>query len=148
MIAGIDRQLDISIVFQKDEIESLSKGEQIAGILIRIDKPHEQGNITTQVDNNRENLNGFGIGIDDKNYWGVDENFKLDVFIGNYYFGLLQERGRIGTRHSLRDGSKITLYSNLDDFNTRNMVDNLEFYRDNKENLKEEDINPNKNNFF
>lgn len=137
MIAGIDRQLDISIVFQKDEIESLSKGEQIAGILIRTEKPHEQGIINTQVDDSRRNLNGFGIGIDDKNYWGVKDNFKLDVFIGNEYFSRLQERGRTGVRQSLRNGSQISLYnSDLDNFEIRTLANNLEFYKDSKENLK------------
>jgi len=139
MIAGIDRQLDISIVFQKDEIESLSKGEQIAGILIRTENPHEQGFINAQVDNDKKNLNGFGIGINDKNYW-EDENFKLDIFIGNEYFCRLQERGRTGMRQSLRDGSQISLYSDLDNFETRTLANNLEFYKDNKEKLKEEYI--------
>lgn len=137
MIAGVDYQTDISIFFQEGEVEALSKGQRIAGILIRTDKPHEQGLINTQVDNNKKNLNGFGIGIDDKKYWGIKEDFELDIFIENDYFRLLQERGRIGTRHSLRDGSKITLYNNLDDFSTRNIVDDLEFYRDNKEKYKE-----------
>ncbi|MFA5749901.1 MAG: hypothetical protein WC895_01620 [Candidatus Shapirobacteria bacterium] len=136
MVAGVDYQTNISIFFKQGEIEALSKGQKIAGILIRKNNPHQQGLINVQVDNDKENLNGFGIGIEDKKYWGIKENFELDIFIGNYYFGLLQERGRIGTRHSLLDGSDITLYNNLDDFNTRNMVDNLEFYKDNKEEYK------------
>jgi len=142
MIAGIDRQLDVSICFQKDEIESLSKGEQIAGILVRTYKPHEQGFITAQVDNSRKNLGELEIKIDDKNYWEVDDNFKLDIFIENKCFYSLQERGRIGIRQSsLRDGSTINLYnSDLDNFQIKTLVDELEFYRDNKEKLKEEYI--------
>jgi len=94
MIAGIDKQSDISICFQKDDVKSLSKGKKIAGILIRIEKPYEKGNVNVQIDNDRKNLNGFGIGIDDKKYWGFKEGFELSIFIGDEYFSYLQERGR------------------------------------------------------
>jgi len=135
MIAGVDSQTDISVCFQEGDLTAISKGKEISGILIRTSRPHEQGYIRVRHNNKRQNLNGFGIGIDDLRYWKIKKGFELKVFIGNYYFDLLKERGRIGTRHSLCDGSKITLY-NLNDFDTRNMIADLEFYRDNQENFR------------
>lgn len=134
MIAGIDRQLDISICLKEDEIKSLSEGKKIAGILIRTENPYQQGIINTQICDDKKNLNGFGIGIDVKRYWEIKEKFELDVFIGNEYFSCLQERGRIGTRQTLRDGSKISLYnSDINNFEVNILTSDLEFYRDNKE---------------
>lgn len=135
MIAGVDYQLDISVCFQPGDLEAVLKGEEVAGILIRTNRPHEQGHIKVQHDDERKNLNGVGIGIDDTQYWKREQDFELGIFIGDYYLDLLQERGRIGTRHSLLDGSKITLH-NLNDFDTRNMIADLKFYKDNQENFR------------
>lgn len=136
MIAGVDRQTDITIYFQEDEVKALFEGQEIAGILIRTAKPHQQGTITAKIDNDRQNMNGFGIGIESKDYWDKAEGFNLDIFIGDYYFSRLQEMGKTGTRQSLRDGSKISLHSPLgDSCDFEIAIDTLEFYRDNKGNF-------------
>jgi hypothetical protein len=111
MIASIDSQADIFIYFNKLEIEKLSQKQIIDGCLIRSSRSSEPqvGSIETQVDETRSNINYcYGIGVDDKEYWGVN-NFKIRVYIGNDYFNDLQNNGRAGTRHSMLDGSKISL---------------------------------------
>ena len=52
------------------------------------------------------------------------------------WYDQLQKNGKIGTRHSLRDGSKINIY----DLSTLEYIDSssaetLEFYRDHKDEL-------------
>lgn len=130
MIAGIDREADINIFFQENDLENLSQGNQISGFLIREYRLENLGNIKTSIDNQRQNLNGFGIGIDDKNYWGIDSGFSLDVFIGEEFFRNLLQNKQTGCRQSIRDGSKIHLYADPHSFDYQTGVDYLEFCRD------------------
>ena len=133
MIAGIDRQADIYIFLEENDLDQLSTGKEIAGILIRDHKPEKQGTIKVVVDDNRKNLNNcFGIGVDDQNYWGVGENYNINVFIGDEYYKRLSDTGKTGTRQSMLDGSKIHIYQRMD-FDEKMMKSDLEFYRDNKD---------------
>jgi hypothetical protein len=135
MIAEIDQQADISIYLKENELDNLSNGKVIAGILIRIHKPESQGTINVQLDDNKKNINRcIGIGVDDNNYWGIKNDFELNIFIGNYFFNMLRENGRTGTRQSMLDGSKIDIYNYLTlNGMEKSFVETLEFYRDNKE---------------
>lgn len=130
MIAGIDREADINVFFQENDLEKLSQGDKISGILIREYRFDNLGIINASVDNQRQNLNGFGIGIDDKNYWGINPDFSLDVFIGEDFFRILQQDKQTGSRQSIRDGSKIHLYADPHSFDYQTGVDFLEFCRD------------------
>ena len=134
MISSIDSETDISVYLTADNVEQLSKGT-IEGVLIEIASPKRQGTLRISVNDKRKNENGFGIGICDKKYWSKKQDFHLDVFVGNDYYGILKERGRIGTAHGIRNG-KIILYdiSKVDGIDAYT-VKSLEFYRDNKEKL-------------
>ena len=128
MIAGIDQQADIAVYLKNGEMESLSKGGVVAGILTRIHKPESQGTINVQVDDDKKNINGcIGIGVDDDNYWGIMNNFQINIFIGDFFFDMLQRQGQTGTRQSMLDGSKIDIYNN-----NLIAIQTLEIYRDNK----------------
>jgi hypothetical protein len=135
MIAGIDQQADISIYLNPEEVNKLAGGQNIAGILIRRHWPESQGTINVQVDTTKENLNGFGIGIEPHNYWELTDGFQMDVFIGDIYFNRLRQLGHTSLRHDLKDGGKIGIYSEST-FETRMVVDELNFFRDNKEKLQ------------
>lgn len=135
MIAGIDPQSDIDLYLEADELAILSTGT-LEGVLIKTIKPKRQGKITLSVNDARKNENGFGIGLDDKRYWGVEDGFHLDLFMGSEWYKQLQEERVIGLRSRLRDGSKIHIYdrSKLDCMEATRATD-LEFYRDNQERL-------------
>jgi hypothetical protein len=135
MISSIDRESDVSVYLTNEEVEKLSKGT-LEGVLINTASPKRQGTLKISVSDTRKNDNGYGIGIGDKAYWGVQQGFHLDVFVGNEYYQMLKERGRIGTISRMKDGSHVSLYdiSKVDGVDA-SVVRNLEFYRDNKEKL-------------
>ena len=138
MIAGIDNQVDIDLFLEAEELEKLS-AKTIEGILIKVLKPKRQGTISVSVNDSRRNEQGFGIGIDDSKYWGVKDGFHVDVFVGSEEYQIIRERGRLGIRQRMLDGSKIHIYdrSRLDGIDKIG-VGTLEFYRDNKDKLLEE----------
>ena len=135
MIGGIDHQADLDLYLEAEELARLPEAT-IEGVLIKTDKPKRQGIICISVDDLRKNENGYGIGLDDKKYWGVQDGFRIEVFIGTEWYQELQEKGVIGLRSRMRDGSKITIYdrSRLESMSAIR-VENLEYYRDNKERL-------------
>ena len=137
MIGGIDHQADIDLYLEAEELERLPN-ETLEGVLIKIRKPKRQGVISISINDERKMENGFGIGLDDKQYWGVQDNFRVDVFIGSKWYQELLQRRVVGTRQKMKDGSKIYIYnrSMLDGINLRG-AKHLEFYRDNKERLPE-----------
>jgi hypothetical protein len=139
MIGGVDTKTDISLYIDKDELERLSN-QTIEGVLIRVGRPKMQGTVTISINNERNRENGsFGVGLDASRYSGFLDNFHIDVFIGIEWYQELVEKGKFGTRHSLRDGSKIAVYerSVLETID-RFVPENLDFYRDNRDRLTEE----------
>ena len=138
MIAGIDSQADIDLYLDPEELRRLSDSK-IEGILIKTERPKRQGTISISFNDARKNENGFGVGLDDERYWEAKDNFHIEVFIGHEFYRDLVERGRIGTRQRMLDGSKIHIYdrSRIDNV-TAMSAETLEFYRDNKERLPKE----------
>lgn len=138
MIASIDSQADICLYLEAEELKKLTN-ETIEGILIKILKPKRQGVISIFINDKRKYENGFGIGIDDSRYWSVKDNFHLEIFIGAEFYQELSKKGVIGLRQRMRDGSKISIYdrsrlNGIDEIH----VETLEFYRDNKDKLRED----------
>jgi len=113
MIANIDSQSDITAYLNGEEIGKLSNNETLSGILVRGFNETLNpvfGSIEIKVGRDENNfLKSNGINVDDSEYWGK-KKFELRVTVNNYYFGLLQERGKTGTRQNMPpDGSKINL---------------------------------------
>jgi hypothetical protein len=135
MIAGIDYQADITLYLEAEEVKKLGS-QRLEGVLVKVQKPKRQGTIYLSVNDARRNENGSGIGINDKGYWGVQEDFCIEVFMGTGQYKVLRERGRIGLRQRMLDGSKVNIYdrSRLNGIDVT-VAENLEFYRDNKERL-------------
>lgn len=135
MIGGIDHKADIDLYLEADELERLAHGT-LEGVLVKIGRPKRQGTVSISVDDARKNEKGCGIGIDDKGYWSVLDGFRVDVFLGSEWYHELRERGVVGIRQGMRDGSKIHVYdrSKISGIDTLG-VKNLEFYRDNREKL-------------
>ena len=109
MIAAINWQADLAIYLNGDEIERIGIWV-VEGVLIRRNNPKRQGKIHVSVNDKRKDENGFGIGVDDRVYWGP-EDFELYVFVGNEYYKMLRERGRAGSRTRMIDGAQVDLYS-------------------------------------
>ena len=133
MIGGIDSQADIDLYLEVEELERLPH-TTIEGVLVKTFKLKKQGTISLSINDVRKNENGSGIGLDDKQYWGVKDGFRVDVFMGSEWYQELKERGVVGIRQGMRDGSKIKIYdrARLDSWGVMD-AENLEFYRDNKE---------------
>lgn len=137
MIAGIDSEADISIYLENDELKNLSENKEVAGILVRTHKPESQGTIKVKVDDSKKCLNScIGVGIEDKDYWGIENGFNIDVFIGDEFFDRLQQQNKNGTRQGMKNGSKIDIYNNPTTTD-KLQADHLKFCRDNKEKYKE-----------
>jgi hypothetical protein len=135
MIAGIDKQADIDIYLTAEEVSGL-KTSIIQGVLIRTDKPKRQGTIAICMNDSRKMENGLGIGIDDKKYWGIAEDFHINCYIGEEFYRQLRANKRIGLRHQMLDGSKIDVYDRSGLQGTDIMrPESLEFYRDNRSRL-------------
>jgi len=143
MIAGIDERADLDIYLTAEEVTILSSGT-LEGVLVKTKTPKKQGTIAISINNQRNRENGAnGIGLDDSKYWtnnhkylSITEGFHLAIFLGHEWYDELKKEGKIGTRHSMRDGSKINVYdlSRLD-YIDRSNAETLEFYRDNKDQL-------------
>ena len=135
MIASVDSSRDFDVYLENQEVLDIAN-KTIQGVLIRINKPQQQGRIHVCTDNSRRNQNGYGIGIEDEWFFSEPEG-EVRLFVGDYYYGRLLESGSTGTRYG-HAGSKINLYdrSTLDNI-TEIDIEHLEFYRDNQEKLKE-----------
>ncbi len=137
MIARIDHECDVDIYLKEFEVKDLSE-KTIEGILIKNFKPKLQGKIYLSVNDSRSYENGFGIGVCDEKYFGVNDNFEIEFFMGTEFYQDVLGEGVIGMRQRMRDGSKIQIYdcSKIDQIILAN-VENLEFYRDNRDRLPE-----------
>ncbi|MBS3086341.1 hypothetical protein J4422_01430 [Candidatus Pacearchaeota archaeon] len=137
MIAGISNQSDIDLYLESEEITRLEK-ETLEGVLIKTRRPKRQGTISISINEKRKYENGFGIGIYDKRYWGFEDGFHIDIFMGNECYEELKRRGVIGLRQRMRDGSKINVYD-ISKLNGLSKIgaEQLEFYRDNREKLSD-----------
>ena len=136
MIAGVDEQTDIVIYIEGEEMPKLEEGKTLEGILVKLHKPKRQGKIRLSVNEKRCKENGaFGIGVVRK-FNSEEPLFEYEVFMNKYWYERLLENGRTGTRHSLRDGSKIDLYdiSNCPEMD-RDGAENLKWYVENREQL-------------
>lgn len=137
MIGRIGIQADIELYLEAEELEKL-QNETIEGVLVKIQKPKRQGVVSVSINDARKSENGLGIGIDDSGYWGVQDNFRLQVFIGTEWYQKLRQRGAVGLRQSMMDGSTINVFdrSRLDHMDEL-YAEQLEFYRDNRDRLPE-----------
>ena len=138
MISGIDHECDIDVYLEAEEVERLPN-EVLEGVLIKVRKPKRQGKTYISVNDSRSNENGFGIGVYDEEYWGKKQGFKVELFMADIWYKELRERGIVGLRHRMRDGSKVHIYdrsklSKIDE----SWPEHLEFYRDNKDRLHED----------
>lgn len=135
MIGSIASNADIMVYLQEGDLERLAN-ERLEGIIIRSHKLKSQGIFYFSIDESLKNLNGFGIGIDDSNYWGVKNNFSLKLFISMEYYTTLCDKGKLGIRHRLSDGSHIDVcdWSKLDSMELNNM-EQIQFYHDNKDKI-------------
>ena|SRR3989338_6477688 len=135
MIGGIDSQVDIDLYLTVQEVGRLAT-EVLDGVLVKIHCLKRQGLVRICVDDVRAYVKGSGIGIDDKAYWNVQDDFAIDLFMSEQLYHDLLQRGVVGTRHQMRDGSKVTVrdVSRLSGLE-RLGLETLEFYRDNKDRL-------------
>jgi hypothetical protein len=135
MIAEIDNQRDITVFLTTDEVAQLST-ETLEGVLIKSDKPKQQGIIFVSV--NAERYNGSAVGVfEDKiDFYSYSTAGKFEIFIGpRYYENDLKTRGIIGVRYGSM-GSKVHIYNyTLLGGMERINAENLEFYRDNKDKM-------------
>lgn len=104
MLVGVDSHLNIEVYLETDELGRLSSGI-IEGMLFRLNE--KKGSVTLSVNNTRSFEHGYGIGVSQINY---SQQPCLEVFLGTGWYQELIERGVIGSRHQLRDASKITVY--------------------------------------
>ncbi|MBW2968031.1 hypothetical protein KY362_06105 [Candidatus Woesearchaeota archaeon] len=137
MIARIDKQADIDIYLHEFEVQELGR-RTIEGTIVRSWIPKQQGTLSISVNDARQDENGSGIGIDDTVYDDVKDGFEIEVFVGSHWYQQLLEHGRVGLRHRMRDGSKVTVYNRTRlDRTEEHTVSTLEFYVENKVQLPE-----------
>ncbi len=123
---------------EAEEVKKLQT-ETITGVLVKTQKPKRQGTISVIVNDERQNEDGSGIGVDSSKYWKVKDDFHVAVFVGSGWYQQLLERGVVGMRQRMLDGSKITIYDKSKlEFVEAMRAESLEEYRDNKERLLEE----------
>ncbi len=128
MIASVDSTADLEVFLESEEIERLER-ETIEGVLIKHSQEKLQGTLSLQIDDKRSTQTGFGVGVNDKEYWGVPDNFMAASVYRD-----LKQRGSIGLRHRMKDGAKVHVYdrSRINSMD-RHALENLEYYRDNRE---------------
>lgn len=136
MIGRVYFDGDVQLYLVAGEVEVLQK-EALEGVLVRVEKPKRQGSVSLSINDRRSNEGGAGIGSDGSKYIGVLDDFHIDVFLGTPFYRLLLERGIVGLRWGLRDGSKIRIadLSKTEDYTDRSVADGLEFYKTNRGNL-------------
>lgn len=137
VIGSIDDQCNIFLYLGNNEIKNLPD-QCVSGVLIKSYKTKSQGTFTVYLNDERKDENGFGIGINDKQYWEIEDGFHLDVFLGSFYYDRLINSGKASTRQRMLDGSDVFIYdrSKLDSTDSI-VIDDLEFYRDRKNGLSD-----------
>ncbi len=130
MIASIDSQKDIEIFLTAKEL-LLLKTQTLEGTIIRIEQPKIQTPLHLSFNEKRSYELGTGIGFDISKYH--NPNFILESFICIQLYEDLRTTGQTSTRHQLRDGSKINLYT-IDTITSLTKIhyENLQFYVENK----------------
>ena len=78
MIAGIDYQANIEVFLDKEEVKNLPNSV-LEGVLIQTNEPKRQGRIRISINEAKKKEGGFGIGLNNKKYWGV-ELIKLQKY--------------------------------------------------------------------
>ncbi len=138
MIASVDRQTDLEVFLEVEEVACLER-ETIEGVLVKHAHEKRQGTISLQIDDTQSTHIGFGVGVNDKEYWGVPDNFRIELFMATSVYNDLKQRGCIGLRHRMKDGAKVHVYnrSRISSME-RHTVESLEYYRDNRGQLPEE----------
>ena len=134
MIGGINKELDIEVFLDAEEVKKL-QDEVLEGILIKWNKPKQQGTVQLSIEDGRSTERGFGIGVVDTGY-GWDSVGKFELFMSKQYYAVLREQGVVSIRYGIGFGSKVEVYnkSKLEDSDELR-VQNLEHYRDNKDKL-------------
>jgi hypothetical protein len=131
MIASIDRQFNIDVYLDPKELSRL-ESEVLSGVIIKNQKPKQQAEFYVSVNDKGSNENGCGIGVKSEGYsWeGIG---VIEIFLSTEAFRTIKENGRVGYRHSIRDGAKIHFY----DRSRHNgySAERFEHYRDNKDRL-------------
>ncbi|MFZ5955259.1 MAG: hypothetical protein ACOYT4_02440 [Nanoarchaeota archaeon] len=136
VVASRDSQGDIIVYFEHKEIEKLT-GKTLEGVVINLMNPKDQGKITASL-NNEKRLEGNGLGIgvkEEMRAWNFVGNYE--IFVGNDAYQNLCNEGQIELRYD-STGKKI----NLCDIGRiaeadMDVVENLKFYRDNKNLLRQ-----------
>jgi len=131
MIGQIDSQNDITVYLTSYEVMQL-EDQTIEGVLIKTQKPKQQGTVLVSINDERSTERGFGIGVVDAGY-GFDSVGKFELFVARVWYEKLRTQGGVGLRYGT-DGSKVDLsdISKLDGSN-KDSIERLEFYRDNKD---------------
>ena len=130
MIASLDRQFDIDVYLDTEELSEL-ENKVIEGVIIKFQKPKQQGQIYVSVNNERCNENGCGVV---STGYSRTEVGTIELFLSTAAYKNLKEEGRFGARHSVRDGSKVHLYERSR-CEYPYSAEHLEHYRDNRDRL-------------
>ncbi|MBU3904762.1 MAG: hypothetical protein KJ906_01270 [Nanoarchaeota archaeon] len=133
MIGTVDFQRDVTVYLTPEEISKISS-EVIEGVLIRISNKKQQGQVFVSVNDERKSENGYGVGIVDR-LW--EECPIAELFVGDYAYQRLKERGGYGTRYG-QIGSKIDIndLSKIGRLEASG-VKQLEWYVENKDKLSD-----------
>ena len=133
MIGLIASDHDISVYLESAEVDRILR-EQVEGVLVKFHRPKQQGEIAVSVNDNRSNENGCGIGVFQRGY-SSDSPGRVELFISALNYDRLLETGSIGQRYGFA-GSNVHLFdcSRLDRMGAM-VLEDLEFYRDNREKL-------------
>lgn len=137
MIASIDHEQDIRAYMNSEEVKQL-KTRPLEGILIKRNKPKQQGIIVVSVDDVLKLDNDTsGVGVVFTGYdWKSVGTVKL--FLRSVFYGGIVVNGKNGVRYGTV-GSKVHVYDrSKGDFDIRSAAESLEFYRDNKDRLRAE----------
>ena len=132
MIASVDKEADITIYLNPEEINKLQQ-EQLSGTLIKQHKPEQQGIINLYYGLNPEiDMPAFGIGVE------LDiRTPRADVFLTPDVYEHFVENRRYGTRYG-HIGSKISLkdISRMKRIDITMGPEQLEWYRDNMHKMR------------
>jgi hypothetical protein len=137
MIASIDHEWDIRVYMSSEEVKMIKTGS-LEGVLVKWNKPKQQGLIVVSVDDVLKISNdtsGVGVVFTGYDWKSVG---KVELFLRSGFYGGLVINGKNGVRYGTV-GSKVHAYDrSKGDFDIKNAAESLEFYRDNKDRLRAE----------
>ncbi len=136
MLAGIASNTDISVYLDPDEIERL-ESQVVDGVLVHWNYPKEQG--TVEVTASQYPQEGLNRTIKvQKNNRSHEDVGDLSVYLNQDAYETLLQNGFAGIRYNAR-GDKIHLRNTSQLDSTEGFrLEDLEFYRDNRDNLSKE----------